>query len=267
MENDKQTAVQQLTPFSPLSQTSLSQPAVAVKQVIQQLTPFNSPCCPIRRSSLEKDRHTAVSVQQPTQQPIQQPTQQLTPFNPLSRTSSRSSMEKDKQTAVISAVTAASTQQLTQQPIQQLIQQPTQQLTPVNPLSRTPSRSRSNSPMTFTSCVKVQYKPRTVPNQPLYGFNQFQDRTPSQKNSNMNDLSRSRSATAIISTSNSSNGIYHAKPYHLDLSNDVSSVEERNTSPPPRPPLPKNYESPYFLSLPRDWQELTRSSSYSAMLC
>merc|ERR1712083_38679 len=92
-------------------------------------------------------------------------------------------LEKSKQTAVV--------------------QQLTQQLTPVNPLSRTPSRSRSNSPMTFTSCVKVQYKPKTVPNQPLYGFNQFQDRTCFQKNSSLNDLSRSRSATAIISTTNS----------------------------------------------------------------
>ena len=213
---------------------------------------------------MEKDKQSAVILAvtaASAQLPVKQSTQLLTPFNPLSRTPSRSSMEKDKQTAVISAVTAASAQQP--------VQQPTQQLTPVNPLSRTPSRSRSNSPMTFTSCVKVQYKPRTIPNQPLYGFNQFQDRTASfQKNNNMNDLSRSRSATAIISTSNPSNGIYHAKPYNLDLSNDVSPVEERNTSsPPPRPPLPKNYESPYFLSLPRDWHELTRSSSYSAMLC
>merc|ERR1712083_144702 len=117
-------------------------------------------------------------------------------------------LEKSKQTAVV--------------------QQLTQQLTPVNPLSRTPSRSRSNSPMTFTSCVKVQYRPKMSPNQPLYGFNQFQDRT-FQNASNinqMNDLSRSRSAAAIITHnySNTQSGIYHATPFDndTDLSNDVS---------------------------------------------
>merc|ERR1712129_444175 len=137
-------------------------------------------------------------------------------------------MERDKQTAVISAVTAAPTQQLTQQPIQQLIQQ----LTPVNPLSRTPSRSRSNSPMTFTSCVKVQYRPKMSPNQPLYGFNQFQDRTfQNTSNNQMNDLSRSRSAAAIITNnySNPQSGIYHATPFdnNTDLSNDLSVGEQQ----------------------------------------
>ena len=229
LEKDKQTAVSAAMPVNMQSQT-------------------------LSRSSTEKDKQTAVKSAVATGH-------QLVNVNILSRTPSRSSIEKDsKQTAAPPC----------------LAQQLTQQLTPVNPLSRTPSRSRSNSPMTFTSCVKVQYRPKMSPNQPLYGFNQFQDRT-FQNASNinqMNDLSRSRSAAAIITHnySNTQSGIYHATPFDndTDLSNDVSVGEqqqEKNTSPPPRPPLPKNYETPYFLSLPRDWQELTRSSSYSAMLC
>ena len=230
-------------------------------------------------SLLEKDRQTAASTTMPVnaqsqtlsrssadKQTAVATSHHIVNINMLSQTPSRSSIEKDsKHTAVSKAASPCLAQQLTQQ------------LTPVNPLSRTPSRSRSNSPMTFTSCVKVQYRPKMSPNQPLYGFNQFQDRT-FQNASNINqvnDLSRSRSAAAIISHnySNTQSGIYHATPFdnNTDLSNDVSVGEqqqqEKNTSPPPRPPLPKNYETPYFLSLPRDWQELTRSSSYSAMLC
>ena len=113
---------------------------------------------------------------------------------------------------------------------------------------------------------------------PLYGINQFQEKPASNgfnqyrhesSRKDMNDLSRSRSAAAIITNSNSS-GIYHAMPYNLDLveeSKCTARTSNDGTSPPPRPPLPQNYESPYFLSLPRDWHELTRSSSYSAMLC
>ena len=229
LEKDKQTAVSAAMPVNVQSQI-------------------------LSRSSTEKDKQTAVKSAVATGH-------QLVNVNILSRTPSRSSIEKDSKQTVAPPC---------------LAQQLTQQLTPVNPLSRTPSRSRSNSPMTFTSCVKVQYRPKMSPNQPLYGFNQFQDRT-FQNASNinqMNDLSRSRSAAAIITHnySNTQSGIYHATPFDndTDLSNDISVGEqqqEKNMSPPPRPPLPKNYETPYFLSLPRDWQELTRSSSYSAMLC
>ena len=164
---------------------------------------------------------------------------------------SLTSLLENKQSAIAAAASA----------VDQSASRITKQLTPPNPLSRTPSRSRSNSPMTFTSCVKVQYKPKMVNNlqQPLYGQNQFQD------------LSRSKSATAIMSYQNYSNtGIFHASPFDNTQSIDKShgSDKEINTEPPPRPPLPKNYESPYFLSLPRDWHnDLTRSSSYSAMLC
>ena len=129
------------------------------------------------------------------------------------------------------------------------------QLTPVNPLSRTPSRSRSGSPITFTSSVKVQYKPKIT--QPIYGSqNQFMVQNCPCGNELTFDLSRSKSATAIL---NSQNGIFYAKPYE----------EENEEIPPPRPPLPVNYveeSSKYFLSLPRDWRGLARSASYSAML-
>ena len=150
------------------------------------------------------------------------------------------------------------------------------QLTPVNPLL---ARSRSASPLTFTSCVKIQYKPKMVipPTLPLYGQNQF-------------ELSRSQSASNVlnypldnnkqITLSNNypanyypdnSNGVYHAEPFYQDeLPPEIP--------PPPRPPLPKDYlhemqhhphqeeNQNYFLSLPRDWNVLARSASYSALL-
>ena len=129
----------------------------------------------------------------------------------------------------------------------------TKQLTPVNPLlSRTPSRSRSASPMTFTSSVKVQYKPRICPDSQLLVQN-----CDSCGNELSFDLSRSKSATAVL---NASNGIFHATPYE----------EPDEEIPPPRPPLPMNYvdeqQSKYFLSLPRDWHSLARSASFSTML-
>ena len=131
----------------------------------------------------------------------------------------------------------------------------TQHLAPVNPLTRTPSRSRSGSPITFTSSVKVQYKPKI---QPLYGSNQFMVQN-CDSCGNSFDLSRSKSATAVL---NATNGIFHAKPYE-----EPEEVEE---IPPPRPPLPMNYvgeeQSKYFLSLPRDWHSLARSASFSTML-
>ena len=158
------------------------------------------------------------------------------------------------------------------------------QLTPVNPLL---ARSRSASPLTFTSCVKIQYKPKMAipPPRELYGRNQF-------------ELSRSQSASNVLnyprpldnnnkhkklsnnylnndnncsSDNNYNNGVYHAEPFYPDeLPPEIP--------PPPRPPLPKDYlhemqhhphqeeNQNYFLSLPRDWNVLARSASYSALL-
>ena len=156
------------------------------------------------------------------------------------------------------------------------------QLTPVNPLL---ARSRSASPLTFTSCVKIQYKPKMAipPPRELYGKNQF-------------ELSRSQSASNVLnhpcpldnnkhtklsnnylnnnnncSSDNNYNGVYHAEPFYPDeLPPEIP--------PPPRPPLPKDYlhemqhhphqeeNQNYFLSLPRDWNVLARSASYSALL-
>ncbi len=149
--------------------------------------------------------------------------------------------------------------------------------------SRSLSRSRSSSPITFTSCVKVQYKPKF---EPLYGQNQFQNKShlhqsqPGVPNMSQQmvqtcpcgnevsfDLSRSKSAAAIMSNNNNNNGIFHATPFYEDDSYDAEDCKQTADTPPPRPPLPANYQSPYFLSLPRDWQGLTRSSSYSAMMC
>ena len=134
----------------------------------------------------------------------------------------------------------------------------TRQLTPVNPLllsSRTPSRSRSASPITFTSSVKVQYKPRICPDQQQF----LVQNCDSCGNELAFDLSRSKSATAVL---NASNGIFHATPYEEPLENEEI--------PPPRPPLPMSYvdeqQSKYFLSLPRDWHSLARSASFSTML-
>ena len=96
-------------------------------------------------------------------------------------------------------------------------------------------------------------------NQPLYGQNQFMIQNCGSCGTEMSfDLSRSKSATAVL---NSQNGIFHAKPYDIGSSNEEI--------PPPRPPLPTNYveeSSKYFLSLPRDWRGLAKSASYSTML-
>ncbi len=161
---------------------------------------------------------------------------------------------------------------------------PTVVVNPANPL-RESSRSRSGSPMmTFTSCVKVEYKPKVPPspgppNQPLYGRNQFNptlEPEPEVPVDNPFRINRSQSANAIHE-----DGIYFANLINVASDNDIEI-------PPPRPPLPKNYypgssesifnagnfndndsstlnnKSGYFLSLPRDCN-LTRSASTSLM--
>ena len=169
--------------------------------------------------------------------------------------SSEDSLKRKKQ--LISAAFSQKQQQTADSAAEQVT---TQQLTPVNPLlSSSPRSSGSNSPITFTSCVKVQYKPKIVPNQPLYGRHQF-------------EMAAARSKKQFeISRSQSTSGIFHAEPMYSDIEDE----NEENENPPPRPPLPENYihemrmsnqHPDYFLSLPRDWNVLARSASYSALL-
>ena len=148
------------------------------------------------------------------------------------------------------------------------------QLTPVNPLL---ARSRSASPLTFTSCVKIQYKPKMAIPPTLYnGQNQFElSRSQSASNvlnyppsDNINKQIKLLSNNYLDNYPNNSNGVYHAEPFYPD--------EPPEIPPPPRPPLPKDYlhemqhqqeeNQNYFLSLPRDWNVLARSASYSALL-
>ena len=169
--------------------------------------------------------------------------------------SSEDSLKRKKQ--LISAAFSQKQQQTADSAAEQVT---TQQLTPVNPLlSSSPRSSGSNSPITFTSCVKVQYKPKIVPNQPLYGRHQF-------------EIAAARSKQQFeISRSQSTSGIFHAEPMYSDIEDE----NDENENPPPRPPLPENYihemrmsnqHPDYFLSLPRDWNVLARSASYSALL-
>lgn len=246
---DSQQLTQQLTP---------------VNQFSREITPVNSLSREMTPTKSASQQLMLVNSLSREVTPVNTLTQQLTPVNPLTRTPSWSKFESNQQPMTVNQFSREVT------PVNSASQQLTQQLTPVNPLTRSsswsrsesnqqqnqlksPSRSRSGSPMTFTSCVKVQYKPA----KPLYGLHQFTQEPDllvqncSCGNQVSFDLSRSQSAAAIMSNS----GLFHATPFYEDEAPPPKP-------PPPRPPPPTNY----FMSLPRDWQELTRSSSYSAMM-
>jgi hypothetical protein len=221
---------------------------------------------------------------------------QFTQFADNDNSSNYGSLKRRKQLLSASLQSLLPSRQSSAEP-----ESETQQLTPVNPLLLSRSRSGSPQKITFTSSVKVQYKPRImippaipsnllvnsnqVNQQPLYGSNQFNPsefvQCPCGNQLNPNNLVRSRSTAAIFQNENYKNeGIYFAKCINVDDQQPETEMvpPERPELPeglvPPRPPLPENYlwtedfpcnetGKSYFLSLPRD---LMRSASTSVML-